>query len=1125
MTIDISRKSFDHSKNYNALISEQGRVQLDSDWNEAADILDRRLRVETLDTFGRCRVPQETPDAFRIAIDNGGLLIGLGRMYVDGLLAENHGEPTDGFNPVLAELTGTNALPFEQQPFQVNASANNLNDGRYLIFLDVWYRDVTVIGDPDLLEKAVGVPTASRRQTVWQVKIHDEDLDDGVVCATDDETIPGWLDQIQASDGRLSTQAVGVPTIDDPCLLPPSGGYRGLENRTYRVEIHSVDAQGNSTFKWSRDNATVASAVNAIPSNTTLIVESVGRDSILRFNAGEWVEILDDAIEFSDQPGIIRRIETVDDSTNTITLTEALPANVFATVDNQGTLDSSRHTRIRRWDQSGEIRDTNNNLIIDLDGNASEGVIPVPAAGTSIVLEDGVQITFEDFVVDNGRYKAGDFWLFIARTIDASVQELDDEPPCGIHHHYCRLAIAEIANGAFVSVSGDCRDLTPNDPVNSTGCCTVVVRPGENIQAAIDSLPEAGGCVCLKPGLHEINDEIRIENSNIELHGESKGVIVRRIDNANALSVANPAGLIISGIAVLNIQFEFNNTDIDGSSNSAMLALDRCQDVIINGCGFMMQRAEPLMGVRIGRSSHVQLENCEFATVMIGVWVVEGSSALSILHNRFNIAGTEGGDGGIVGLFLESAFGPSRIIGNEINGYIFGISLNPNTLSSNSGNASRAIGSIIAENQISRSSVPGTDSNDRKAFAIDVAASRCIIKDNRITYASHVYGGIHVTGNDCLIENNHLRLLVQQADAQPSIGILSGVADSESLRIVQGNRIQGNHVSGPQNAIVVFQNNGINISDNQLDSPREPITIGIILFETDRATVDGNRIENALFAVGVSQGDSNSVVNNELRSGGSGLTAFQQTTFEFSHNRVDNMRDWGFLGLQFVGSVAITHNRITSCGYQQTPAIGIGVSGVSGELAIESCQVIDTGVSPDGSIINQPAWQIIGDLVLQCKVQGNLVNYSNAALLATNLEDRALWLRGFIDFQSTQNNIQQVFGFSAHVLDNKFLGTGLTALVEFQELRMTDNAFIRFERVFFNNNFCWHVSSTPTSQRATVKLAGRSAIVMGNHIKANNGFSSVDFQDVPGVFVGNITEGGTLNFNEFPVPEQNFNRQ
>ncbi len=57
-------------------------------------------------------MPRQTPDAFRVALTGGALTIGRGRMYVDGLLAENHGVELDGFDPLLSEVTGTADTPY-----------------------------------------------------------------------------------------------------------------------------------------------------------------------------------------------------------------------------------------------------------------------------------------------------------------------------------------------------------------------------------------------------------------------------------------------------------------------------------------------------------------------------------------------------------------------------------------------------------------------------------------------------------------------------------------------------------------------------------------------------------------------------------------------------------------------------------------------------------------------------------------------------------------------------------------------------------------------------------------------------------------------------------------------------
>ena len=152
---------------------QQGRVQLDADWNEWNEILDRRWRSETIDIIGRCVVPLETPDGFEIKLSGGMLTIGRGRIYVDGLQAENHGDGPLEFDPILAESRGVDPVPYEEQPyFQSGTVAPAPTEGGpHLVYLDVWEREVTYVEDPDLVENAVGVDTTSRLQTAWQVRV------------------------------------------------------------------------------------------------------------------------------------------------------------------------------------------------------------------------------------------------------------------------------------------------------------------------------------------------------------------------------------------------------------------------------------------------------------------------------------------------------------------------------------------------------------------------------------------------------------------------------------------------------------------------------------------------------------------------------------------------------------------------------------------------------------------------------------------------------------------------------------------------------------------------------------------------------------------------------------------
>ena len=49
--------------------------------------------------------------------------------------------------------------------------------GDAVVYLDVWEREVTYVEDPALLDVALGgADTATRRQTVWQVRVDSVDL-------------------------------------------------------------------------------------------------------------------------------------------------------------------------------------------------------------------------------------------------------------------------------------------------------------------------------------------------------------------------------------------------------------------------------------------------------------------------------------------------------------------------------------------------------------------------------------------------------------------------------------------------------------------------------------------------------------------------------------------------------------------------------------------------------------------------------------------------------------------------------------------------------------------------------------------------------------------------------------
>ena len=515
MTGDYTRFTHRPDRRYAGVLMQQGRVTLDADWNEQTAITARQLRIQALDTFGPAAVAWlNTPDAFLIAPLAGppaDVSIGPGRLYLDGLLAE-------AFE---AEAPTYLSQPFLPDPPPLPAQ------GDVIAYLDVWLREVTYVEDPLLLEKALGGPdTTTRVQRVWQVKW--AAVEGEAACGVDlDAMFP-------PSAGRLTTSAFAPPPSGDPCILSPTGGYRGLENRLYRVEVQTPGPLGTAKFKWSRDNGSIVSPVEAVAvsgTETVLTVARIGRDKVLRFRADDWVTVTDDHRELMGEPGEMARVVDTDEAALTITLDRALPTGGGRAFGANATELAERHTRVQRWDQNSS------NATIDADG-----LIDVVAG--PIAIEDGVNVAFS---VDpaGGAFRLGDYWVFAARTADASVEILTDAPPRGIEHHYLQIGVISGLGGAM-----EVQDCRPR-PQDCACCCTVSVGSTENQQgdyptlaAAVAALPgivpdeEVPVTICLLPGIHEIEAPVVIDRARVRVLG---------CGPESRLSIGRGPGLMIAG--------------------------------------------------------------------------------------------------------------------------------------------------------------------------------------------------------------------------------------------------------------------------------------------------------------------------------------------------------------------------------------------------------------------------------------------------------------------------------------------------------------------------------------------------------------------------------------------------
>ena len=155
---DFSRKTFDKKKKYSGVYLQQGRVLLDSDFNEQREITNHFLRSLIRDIIGPCGAPLKNA-GFSIIPSKGGYKIGAGHYYVNGILCSNEDEVQTSSQP---------NLPIKREP---TSSPSPKAHGIFLVYLDVWERHITCLDDPELLDPALGGPdTTTRKKIIWQVK-------------------------------------------------------------------------------------------------------------------------------------------------------------------------------------------------------------------------------------------------------------------------------------------------------------------------------------------------------------------------------------------------------------------------------------------------------------------------------------------------------------------------------------------------------------------------------------------------------------------------------------------------------------------------------------------------------------------------------------------------------------------------------------------------------------------------------------------------------------------------------------------------------------------------------------------------------------------------------------------
>jgi hypothetical protein len=423
---DTSRTSFDAARHYRSVFRQQGRVDLDADWNEQQEILDHLRTETTADLVGPAGGPASDAGFALSLEEDGDLRVSLGHYYVHGMLAQNEQDTSVWDQP---DAPPNSPIVLLEDGSYVSGPTPPA--GRYLVFLDLWDLHRTALEDDTVREVALGGPdTTTRVKTVWQVKLlRLGNVGTNANCATNP---PLWTELTAEPTGRLEARAEPADDPSGPCIVPAAAGFRGLENQHYRIEIHQGGDAGGATFKWARDNAsTVANWVSGPDDEGAITVASPGRDSVTGFAAGMWLELIDDTRELCGDPGTLVQLTNVRGNRLTISPATGISRD-----------DYPLRPRVRRWDSAG-----------------ARGL-----GGDWLPIEHGVQVRF----TDPGSYPTGTYWQIPARTnlTDILWPRAGDGsplavPPTGVRHRFAKLGLASF-NGTNWTDLRDCRSLFPH---------------------------------------------------------------------------------------------------------------------------------------------------------------------------------------------------------------------------------------------------------------------------------------------------------------------------------------------------------------------------------------------------------------------------------------------------------------------------------------------------------------------------------------------------------------------------------------------------------------------------------------------------------------------------------------
>ena len=464
--------------------------------------------------------------------------------------------------------------------------------GLVQVYLDAFVEEVQAAEDPELLDPALdGVDTTTRTRVGWRVHARSIEVD---TCNTDD--LGAGL-----SSGLLDVTRTSGPISPDPCA-PPDDPRAKLPDGLLRIEVIDAGDENTARFAWS-----YADGCDAVAAQVAGAAVTLAPSPSTTFAMGDLVEV----------STLARRADRRDHGA-LLTVANVTPqagGDLVTLGAASAVTGNPPGTCLRRWD--GQT---------------------VGAAGGVTATLAGADVGIA-FTARAGNYLVGDWWGVRVRGSAAdAVETRTAAPPDGVLHTVASLAVV---NMSTPEVLHDCRPTFPSLTGLDDCTCTVTAFPGDDLQAAVDRLPDDGGELCLAAGLYPLRAPLKIARKRrVVVTGVGPATVLRAIGDEAAIA------------ALQCVDIEITNLRAEGGR-----ARDRAERHLLGALSFL-------------GCIDVRVDNCEVSCPdnvgrdQSGIYVAPGldrqqTDRVTISDNRLEIGDQQ------VGVLVVSA-AESTITGNRV---------------------------------------------------------------------------------------------------------------------------------------------------------------------------------------------------------------------------------------------------------------------------------------------------------------------------------------------------------------------------------------------------------------------------------------------------------------------------